>query len=336
MANNPPGYPPGGSYPPGSGYPPGGAPPGAGQAYGQPPSAGGGPAGPGYGPPQGPQGYGPPQGPQGYGPPQGPQGYGPPQGPQGYGPPQGPPQGYGPPPGPGPGYGPPPGTPPGYGPGYGPPPGAPGAGPGYGPPPGGVAPALQPFGGNVSRSGGFKKLRLIVSIVAVALIAIGGSVAGCYFYTHPQLHMINTTGRDGVSIFIDGESVAAGLRNAMVESQALTSSAYVASGTHKVEAKDASGKVIESFSVEFASGSNGYLFAPMHNRDICFFIQADQYGAGIGGTAKDQLLDQNRNFWLMPSSIDFWFQDNPNSVKLGKGQKSAVKRALRHVRCSAL
>lgn len=200
----------------------------------------------------------------------------------------------------------------------------------------GLPPALQPFGANVSRKGGFSKLRMIVTIVAVVVIAIGGSIAGIYFYTHPQLYMVNTTGADGVSVFIDGEAVATKLRNATAEAPGLTESTHIASGTHKVEAKDASGRVLESFSVDFASGSNGYLYAPMHNKDICFFIQADRYGSALGSGAKDQLLDRSRNFWPMPSSIDFWFRDNPDSVKLGKGQRSTVKRALRQIRCSAL
>jgi hypothetical protein len=203
--------------------------------------------------------------------------------------------------------------------------------PGMGPPQ-----ALQPFGANVSRKSGFSKIKLIATIVGVAVLGIGGSIAGCYFYTHPQLHMVNTTGQNGVSIFIDGEAVATNLRNANAEAPGLTDSAYISSGTHKVEAKDASGRVIESFSVNFASGSDGYLYAPMHNKDICFFIQADKYGTGLGGGAKDQLLDRSRNFWPMPASIDFWFRDNPDTVKLGKGQRSTVKRALRQMRCSDL
>ena len=56
----------------------------------------------------------------------------------------------------------------------------------------------------------------------------------------------------------------------------------------------------------------------------------------IGNGPKDILLDRGKNFWAMPSSIDRWFQDTPDQVKLGKGQSSTTKRAVRQLRCSDL
>ena len=147
---------------------------------------------------------------------------------------------------------------------------------------------------------------------------------------------INTTGRDGVSVFVDGVAVATNLKNAASESWLASTSSGIASGSHKVEAKDSTGKVIESLTVDFKSGSNGYLYAPVHSKDACFVIQTDVYGRVIGNGPKDVLLDRGKNFWEMTVSIDRWFQDTPDSVKLGKGQSSTTKRAVRQLRCSDL
>jgi hypothetical protein len=304
MSNNPPGVPPGGGYPPGGGPPPG---------YGGPPGDGGPP--PGYRPPPGqggpPPGYGGP--PPGYGPHPG---HGAP--PQGYG---GPPPGYGPPPGQG-------GPPPGYGPpsGYSSPPGH-----GYGP---GAAP---PKPGRALGAGlAFSKFRLFATLggALLLLIVIGGGAL--YAYTHPVLYVVNTIGRDGLTVLLDDEVITKSMRNAIVESSVLTDSKRISSGAHKVTAKDATGKVIQSFSIDFVSGSSGYLYAPLHSKDICFVVQVLAYGTGPAARPQDQRLDPGRDFWPMPADIDYWFQDTPGSVKLGKGQRSALKRALRQVRCSAL
>lgn len=196
---------------------------------------------------------------------------------------------------------------------------------------------IRAFGSNVSSGGGsFNKIKVIGGAVLAVVVVLVIAVVGIYSYTHPTLHMINTTGRDGVSVFVDGVAVATNLKNAPTESWLASSSSGIASGSHKVEAKDSTGKVLESFTVDFKSGSDGYLYAPMHSKDVCFVIQTDVYGRVIGNGPKDVLLDRGKNFWEMTSSIDRWFQDTPDSVKLGKGQSSTTKRAVRQLRCSDL
>lgn len=195
---------------------------------------------------------------------------------------------------------------------------------------------IRAFGGNVSSGGGTSKLKIIGGAVLGVLVVLVIGVVGIYSYTHPTMHMINTTGRDGVSVFVDGVAVATNLKNAASESWLAASDEGISSGSHKVEAKDSTGKVLESFTVEFKSGSNGYLYAPMHSKDVCFVIQTDVYGRVIGNGPKPILLDRGKNFWEMTSSIDKWFQETPNSVKLGKGQSSTTKRAVRQLPCGEL
>jgi hypothetical protein len=196
---------------------------------------------------------------------------------------------------------------------------------------------IRAFGGNVSGgSAGMNKMKLIGGGILGVVIAIGVIIGVVWSMTHDTIHIVNTTGRDGVSVFIDGVAVATNLKNAATESWLASDSESVKSGSHKIEAKDSTGKVIESLTVSFEGGSNGYLYAPMHSKDVCFVIQTDVYGRVIGNGPKDVLLDRGKNFWPMPSSIDRWFQDTPDQVKLGKGQSSATKRAVRQLPCSSL
>ncbi|MDC0745201.1 hypothetical protein [Polyangium mundeleinium] len=370
MANMPP---PGGGYPPGGppGYPPQGSYPQPGGAYGPPqqPQAGYGPPQQGgYGAPQQPQaGYGPPQQPQaGYGqPPQG--DYGAPQQPQaGYGPPQqggyglqpgmgsppmggDPQQGYGGQPGMG--YGPQPGAPMGGDPqqGYG---GQPGMG--YGPQPGmpmgapmGAPPMGIPMGAPMPQQrtvgGSFNILKIVGIGVVVVLGLVGGVGFAWYGYTHPSVRIVNVTGKDGVTVTLDGEALAKDLKNAAKENAAVVVTKNVASGAHKLEAKDASGKVLESFTFEFKSGTNGYVYAPGRAADskTCFIVQTDEYktiNVGFGNSDRFKTLDPTKNIWELPTTIEFWFQDTPDSVeiKTKKGQssnKTVTKRALRQAAC---
>ncbi|TKD08614.1 hypothetical protein [Polyangium fumosum] len=342
MANMPP---PGGGYPPGGppGYPPQGSYPQQG----------------GYGPPQQPQaGYGPPQQggydaplqqPQaGYGPPQQ-GGYGaPPQQPQaGYGPPQ--PGGYGPQPGmggppmggePQQGYGPQPGM--GYGPQPGMPMGAPPMGAPMGAPPMGV-PMGAPMPQLPAAGGGFNILKIVVMGAVIVLGLVGGGAFVWYGHTHPSVRIVNVTGKDGVTVTLDGEAIAKDLKNAAKENAAVVVTKNVASGAHKLEAKDASGKVLESFTFEFKSGTNGYVYAPGRAADskTCFIVQTDEYktiNVGLGNNDRFKTLDPTKNIWELPTTIEFWFQDTPESVeiKTKKGQsssKTVTKRALRQAAC---
>ncbi|HVK69913.1 MAG TPA: hypothetical protein VM694_35885, partial [Polyangium sp.] len=310
MANMPP---PGGGYPPGGppGYPPQGSYPQQGGAYG---------------PPQQPQaGYGqPPQG--DYGAPQQPQaGYGPQPGMGG--PPMGgdPQQGYGGQPGMG----------------YGPQPGMPMGAP-MGAPPMGV-PMGVPMPQQQAQGGGFNMLKIVGIGVAVVVGVVGVGAFLWYGHTHPSVRIVNVTGKDGVTVTLDGEALAKDLKNAATENAAVVVTKNVSSGAHKLEAKDASGKVLESFTFEFKSGTNGYVYAPGRAADskTCFVVQTDEYktiSVGLGNNNRFKTLDPTKNIWELPTTIEFWFQDTPDSVeiKTKKGQssnKTVTKRALRQAPC---
>ena len=348
MANNPPGgY--GGGYPPGGGGPP----------YGQPPGQ------PGYAP-QGQPGYGQQPGQQpGFGqqqpgyPPQGQPGYGQQGGTPGFTP-QGGTPGFGPQGAPAqqPGFG-PQAQQPGFGqqgqPGFGQP-GQSGYGqpqPGFGqagqpafgqPGQPGFAPMGTPSGAPIQATKAPKKgmIKVIAAIVVGLLVVSSLAILGWWGHTHPSMYIVNLSGKDGLTVTIDGEKVAENLKSATTENIANVKIHSVGSGSHKFEVKDASGKVVESVTAEIKAGSNGYVFAPARNPAMCIFIQTDEYKTNPAApdTIKDHFkpLDPTKNLWDVPETIDYWFQDSPTNITIkqnqGSGGKNVIKRAVRQAACN--
>lgn len=233
------------------------------------------------------------------------------------------------------------------GPGMGGPMGGPGMGGPMGGPPMGApmgAPMGSPIGTQSNISGGNNAVKL-VAVGALVLGVIGLIAFGVnYAYSHPSLYIVNTTGADGLTVSIDGEPLASDIKFAPKEDQAAVAKESIKSGVHKVETKDSSGKVIDSFTYDFNSGfGTTYVYAPARNKQICFFIQTDEYKTDVAApdTVNDRFkpLDPTKTLWEVPESIDYWFQDSPESVeiKTKKGQKakeSVVKRALRQGACN--
>jgi len=198
------------------------------------------------------------------------------------------------------------------------------------------------MGAAASAKQGSGMVKIIVGAVAAVVLLGGGGAVAWYAYSHPSLRIVNTTGKDGVTVTLDGEAIAKDLKNASTESAGLVVKTSVGSGAHKIEAKDASGKVLESFTHEFKGGTNGYVYAPARDPQICLIVQTDEYKTSsvAPDTVKDRFkpLDPTKNIWELPASIDYWFQDSPESVTISqkKGSssgKSVVKRALRQARC---
>jgi hypothetical protein len=206
----------------------------------------------------------------------------------------------------------------------------------------GAAPMGAPIGTEAKPKGGALKLIGGAVLVVGVLGAIGAGVH--YMYSHPSVYVVNVSGSDGVSVFIDGEPLASNLKNAASENRSAVAMESVKAGSHKLEAKDSSGKVLETMTVDFKTGfGTTYVYAPARNKQICFFVQTDEYKTNQSAPdkVKDRFkpLDPTSSFWLVPDSIDYWFQDSPESVniktdKKGKAPSSVVKRAIRQGRCN--
>jgi hypothetical protein len=176
----------------------------------------------------------------------------------------------------------------------------------------------------------------IIGGVFVAIVAIAIGIGAWYAHTHPTLYVVNTTGKDGLSVVVDGSPVITGLRNATSESAANVQSKSFAAGVHKIEIKDASGKVIETQTFDMKSGSDGVLFAPQRAKEWCFYYQTDVYSTGSGASHagnRFRVLDPTKTIWEIPGSVDYWWQDTPTSVEV-KNSSTVTKHALRQGRCS--
>jgi len=198
--------------------------------------------------------------------------------------------------------------------------------------------------GGATPAVGLGKLQIIGGVVlaVVILAAVGGFL--WWGYTHPSLRIVNVTGKDGVTVTIDGEVLVTNLKNAAAENAAMVETKNIKTGSHKVESKDASGKVLDSFTFEFKTGTSGYVYAPGRTAEskVCFIVQTDEYKTSqfSPDKVKDRFkpLDPTKNIWELNDSIDYWFKDSPESVeiKTKKGDskaKSVIKRALRQAPC---
>jgi hypothetical protein len=206
------------------------------------------------------------------------------------------------------------------------------------------SPMGSPIGSGPKPSGGMTAVKLIGGALVLAVVAGGIGLGVNYLYTHSSVYVVNVTGTDGLSVFLDGEPLASSLKNAAAENRSLVEMESVKSGTHKLEAKDSSGKVLESFNFEFKSGfGSTYVYAPSRSPKTCFFIQTDEYKTNQASPdhVNDRFkpLDPTKTIWEIPVSIDYWFQDSPDTVeiKTKKGstaKESVIKRALRQGGCS--
>jgi len=132
-------------------------------------------------------------------------------------------------------------------------------------------------GTEAKSKGGAIKL-IAVAVLGVAVVgAIGAGVN--YMYTHPSLYVVNVSGSDGVSVFVDGEPLASNLKNAAAENRSLVSMESVKSGSHKLEAKDASGKVIDGSPEAVVDVTDVWTFArTLGSRDPNWHLVATEAG----------------------------------------------------------
>ncbi|MFO0758670.1 MAG: hypothetical protein U0359_19405 [Byssovorax sp.] len=176
---------------------------------------------------------------------------------------------------------------------------------------------------------------MILTAVGVGVLAIGGAICRHLLVHAPSLHMINNTGKDGVSIYIDRQRGRDEPQERAVESWLASSSSSISSGKHKIEAKDASGKVIETIAdMEFKSGSNGYLYSPMHGKNVlrrpgrCLRQDGRRRRQGHPARQEPQFLgDARLHRSLVPG--------HPGQRRNRRGADLGRKRAVRRLPCNA-
>ena len=165
-----------------------------------------------------------------------------------------------------------------------------------------------------------------VIAVSVAVIVAGMSLVESFALPPTaSLHIINNSPASSINIFLDGKAVETNVPSAIKEDASSARWVRVPTGTHTIEARDASGKVLDSQAVELSHDE--YLFAPAHNLKTCFILQIDGYGTEDHKTSST-LLDPERSFWKITGRVDSWFHANPAKVRVrGHGTlMSAVRQ----------
>ena len=204
-------------------------------------------------------------------------------------------------------------------------------------PPGGMPPGGMPgrpmMGGPVMMGGGgTSKAKMILGGIIAVLVVIGGIAFAVYSSGHTSLHFVNAAGPGAMTISVDGVDVSKNLQYSPTENRSAVDTETITSGKHKIEAKDASGKVVDTQTIEFDGWLADYVYAPAHSPKVCFTLQTDAYGSARVANPFTP-LDPTKTLWKMPKSVDYWFQDTPGSVNLDKKQSGTTKTALRQHTC---
>jgi len=214
-----------------------------------------------------------------------------------------------------------------------------------GPPMGGMPPGMggPMMGGPVmASSGGTSKVKIIAGAIGAVVIIIGLIIGGIWASGKSTLRIVNVASSSPITVTVDGEVVAKNVQFSPTEDASKVQNITVGSGKHKIEAKDATGKVLDPISVELKGFFGSHLYAPGRNATVCFFVQTDEFktNPNMADKVKDRFkpLDPTKNFWLIEDSIEYWFRDTPDEVtiktKKGEKNKSVVKKALRQGLCN--
>ncbi|MBI3185948.1 MAG: hypothetical protein HYZ28_27750 [Myxococcales bacterium] len=168
-----------------------------------------------------------------------------------------------------------------------------------------------------------------------AVIAVICAVAAGYSWFaegSPELWVVNTTGIDRLSIWVDGEEEIDAVPSTQLEDKAKARTARLSTGSHKLEAKGADGRLVDAASVTVERGAKGFLFAPARHPEVCFALETAGYGTWSGGGGSE-LLDTSSTFWTIDKHVDRWFEGSPDSLSVTKGTRGTFDRAVRMVSC---
>src|SRR5262245_10338724 len=122
------------------------------------------------------------------------------------------------------------------------------------------------------------KVKLMV-FGGMGLAAIGAAGYFLYGFLYADFAIVNATGHGGISVYVDGAEYESKIPGGVQEDKAASRVGHLRAGTHKVETKDASGKVIDSQTIEIGTGVKAYLYAPAHDKSVCFGVAKNGYGS---------------------------------------------------------
>lgn len=201
----------------------------------------------------------------------------------------------------------------------------------------GGAPAAAPRGAIGSRPSFFNSMNsgCMARLVILGAVAVIGTVIGIGIWISnefPSMHVVNTTSGP-VSVWVDGKLKKDGIPPTAFEDKSAIRDVRLTKGSHLVEAKDDSGRVISHQTIEVGHGDR-MLFAPGHGDSWCFAVETAEYGTvayGLGGNSSQ--LDPAQDFWNISGSVDRWLEDSPQTKEVDSAVGFTTDTAVRMLHC---
>lgn len=171
--------------------------------------------------------------------------------------------------------------------------------------------------------------------VTFALVAVGGVAAIAWASSHTALHIVNASSEATLSILVDGQVVEGDVPQTSTEDASRARVTHLAHGEHEVEARDASGRVIDHAHVTVGPGTESLLYAPGRQDAVCFALETAEYGEASNPLEPIILLDRSKSLLDVGPRVDIWFGAPPSSVVVKDRDHGVVRRAVRQLRCPA-
>jgi hypothetical protein len=166
--------------------------------------------------------------------------------------------------------------------------------------------------------------------IASLPLALGAALLAfaLHRFHHPPLRVLNL-GDGTLLLTVDGRSVGR-VEPTSGESSRAGLEVRVPSGRRFLEARDTSGNLLASASVQIASGRH-HLYAPA-STETCFWLESRSYGKEQGVDTVVPLEGADR-FWVLPDNLRGWFSPNPRDSS-GANLTGGTSVALRQAPCS--
>jgi hypothetical protein len=167
----------------------------------------------------------------------------------------------------------------------------------------------------------------------MALAALGVGAYYLYGYLYADFAVVNASSQSGLTVYVDGAEFQSKIPGSVQEDRNASRVGHLRAGTHKVETKDASGKVVDSQTIEVKGGVSGYLYAPAHDKSVCFGVAKNGYGSW-GSMSEFHRLDATKSFWPIEDEIHDWFSDTPQTVVTNNSASVSFLYAVRQFNCA--
>jgi hypothetical protein len=148
----------------------------------------------------------------------------------------------------------------------------------------------------------------VVGLLVVLAVVWGLVHRGNAANAGPALGVVNASGESLLSIWVDGQRALANVPRVSEESPRDARMVALPPGPHQVEARSASGAVVESANF-VADEITSFVFAPRHGANLCFALVSSRGPMGVGEIWQPLTQD----LWSIKGHVTHWFEPLPSS-----------------------